>query len=89
MKKIKFTPPFRVGKKEGRAVLDSNGYEVVIFRNEDYALKFCQFINACADPGKHIEKIYKELKLPELDKHDKKIPKFTYYDLIDFGEKVL
>jgi len=26
-----FKPPFRVGKKQGRAVLDSNGHEVVVF----------------------------------------------------------
>jgi hypothetical protein len=28
-----FTPPFRLGKKQNRAVLDANGKEVVIFPN--------------------------------------------------------
>ncbi len=28
---IKFIAPFRVGKKQSRAVLDSNGHEVVVF----------------------------------------------------------
>lgn len=27
----KFKPPFRVGKKQGRAVLDAEGKEVVVF----------------------------------------------------------
>ena len=31
----KFTPPFRVGKKQGRTVLDSNGMELVHFFHGD------------------------------------------------------
>ncbi len=47
MNKKNFTPPFRVGKKQGRAVLDSNGHEVVVFPNglEDMAQEYCEFLN--------------------------------------------
>lgn len=53
MKSSNFTPPFRVGKKQGRAVLDSNGHEVVVFPNglEDMAQEYCDFLNS-----KHIDK---------------------------------
>ncbi len=47
MDKSKYTPPFRVGKKQNRAVLDSNGLEVVIFPegNERFAQSFCNHLN--------------------------------------------
>lgn len=47
MKSSNFIPPFRVGKKQGRAVLDSNGHEVVVFPNglEDMAQEYCEFLN--------------------------------------------
>ena len=43
----KFVPPFRVGKKQKRAILDSNGHEVGIFNtdNEAIAQLFCDFLN--------------------------------------------
>lgn len=43
----KFSPEFRVGKKQGRAVLDGNGYEVVVFPKgqESMAEHFCDFLN--------------------------------------------
>lgn len=42
-----FTPPFRVGKKQKRAVLDSLGNEVVIFNVglEDMAELYCDMLN--------------------------------------------
>ena len=47
MKKIDFTPPFRVGRKQQRAVLDSQGREVVIFPFglEEYAKEYAEFLN--------------------------------------------
>jgi len=32
------------------------------------------------------ELFYKSQKYPEFDKHDKRVSKFDYYDLIDFAE---
>lgn len=44
---MKYTHPYRVGKKQNRAVLDANGLEVVIFPegNEIFAQEFCQMLN--------------------------------------------
>lgn len=33
-----------------------------------------------------IEKFYKDQGYPELDKSDKKAPKFTYYNMLEFAE---
>lgn len=43
----KWKPPFRVGRKQSRAVLDSNGLELVIFPEgaEQYAKRFCEILN--------------------------------------------
>lgn len=43
-----FSPPFRVGRKQMRAVLDANGKEVVIFPKglEDYAREYAGFLNS-------------------------------------------
>lgn len=42
----KYTPPFRVGKKQKKAVLDANGIEVVFFSNsEEQAKKYCDYLN--------------------------------------------
>ena len=42
----KYTPPFRVGRKQGKAVLDANGIEVVFFSNsEEQAKKYCDYLN--------------------------------------------
>ena len=44
----KYTPPFRVGRKQGKAVLDANGIEVVFFSNsEEQAKKYCDYLNGC------------------------------------------
>lgn len=41
-----FTPPFRVGKKEERAVLDSEGKEVIVFpRKNGQAQLYCEYLN--------------------------------------------
>lgn len=47
MKEIDFTPPFRVGRKQKRAVLDAQGREVVIFPFglEEYAKEYAEFLN--------------------------------------------
>ena len=42
----KYTAPFRVGKKQGKAVLDANGVEVVIFSNSKLqAQLYCDYLN--------------------------------------------
>lgn len=44
----RFCPPYRVGKKQKRAVLDSKGLEVVIFPEHTPALmviEYCMFLN--------------------------------------------
>jgi hypothetical protein len=41
-----FKPPFRVGKKQGKAVLDSNGLLVTLFnKSKKQALLFCNYLN--------------------------------------------
>jgi hypothetical protein len=42
-----FIPPFRVGRKQMRAVLDAKGYEVVVFPKglESYAKEYASFLN--------------------------------------------
>lgn len=44
-KKVIFKPPFRVGRKSGTTVLDSNGIEVVNFRDEEKAKEYVEFLN--------------------------------------------
>lgn len=42
----KYTPPFRVGKKQGKAVLDATGREVIFFSDsEEQAKKYCNYLN--------------------------------------------
>ena len=42
----KFIPPFRVGRKQGKAVLDGKGLEVVFFKNsEEQAKMYCDYLN--------------------------------------------
>lgn len=43
----KYIPPFRVGRKQKRAVLDSTGVQLALFEtgSEEIALKFCEFLN--------------------------------------------
>ena len=47
LSKSKFTPPFRVGRKTKRAILDANGLEYVVFKEglEDEAQDFCNYLN--------------------------------------------
>lgn len=42
-----FTPPFRVGRSQNRAVLDANSRELVIFPvgNEKHAQEYCDYLN--------------------------------------------
>lgn len=42
-----YYPPYRVGKKQKRAVLDSKGILVVLFEKgkEDMAKEYCEFLN--------------------------------------------
>jgi len=46
-KKKVWKPPFRVGRKQNRAVLDSNGVELVVFPfgAEKLAEQYCKLIN--------------------------------------------
>ena len=48
LKGSKFKPPFRVGRKTKRAVLDANGLEYVVFKEgfEVEAQSFCDYLNA-------------------------------------------
>ena len=43
----RYTPPYRIGKKQRRAVLDALGKEVIVFKKGDEALAklFCETIN--------------------------------------------
>lgn len=42
----KYTPPFRVGRKQSKAVLDSRGLEVVFFMDsEEQAKMYCDYLN--------------------------------------------
>ena len=42
----KYTPPFRVGRKQSKAVLDSKGLEVVFFMDsEEQAKMYCDYLN--------------------------------------------
>lgn len=44
----KYTPPFRVGRKQGKAVLDATGREVIFFSDsEEQARKYCNYLNGC------------------------------------------
>ena len=45
---IKFERPFRVGRKQQRAVVDKNGHEVVIFAKglESMAGDYVKFLNS-------------------------------------------
>ncbi len=47
-----FVPPYRVGKNQGRVILDSLGHEVGIFStgHEDEAQKYCDFLNNNNNP---------------------------------------
>ena len=42
-----FTPPFRLGKKQKRAILDANGIEVIIMphNSESQAQMYCDYLN--------------------------------------------
>lgn len=48
-----FLPPFRVGRKQMRAVLDAKGMEVVIFPKglEAYAKEYTDFLNSTHQNG--------------------------------------
>ena len=42
----KYTPPFRVGRKQSKAVLDNKGLEVVFFiHSEEQAKMYCDYLN--------------------------------------------
>lgn len=44
----KYTPPFRLGRKQGKAVLDANGREVIFFKDsEEQARMYCNYLNGC------------------------------------------
>jgi hypothetical protein len=47
--KERFTPPFRVGRKQGRIVLDSKGLEVAhfYFSDENMADDYVKWLNGC------------------------------------------
>jgi hypothetical protein len=60
--KTEFKPPFRVGKRQGGAVLDANGHTIAIFKKgcEDLAQEYCDIINARESRINH-EKIQNRL----------------------------
>tara|TARA_R110002020_G_scaffold40187_5_gene119001 strand:- start:1511 stop:1765 length:255 start_codon:yes stop_codon:yes gene_type:complete len=47
--KERFTPPFRVGRKQGRIVLDAKGLEVAhfYFSDENMADDYVKWLNGC------------------------------------------
>ena len=72
----KFNPPFRLGKKNNRAVLDSSGKELVIFQkgSENYAKAYVDFLNI------YDSQIYQALEqLVLLKKHKDKFGKDAFY----------
>lgn len=42
---LKYTPPFRVGRKQGKAVLDNKGLQVVFLDSEKQAQTYCKYLN--------------------------------------------
>lgn len=40
-----YTPPFRVGRKQGKAVLDSKGLQVTFMTTEKQAEMYCSYLN--------------------------------------------
>jgi hypothetical protein len=58
----KFNLPYRVGKKQKRAVLDCEGKEVVVFSGgrEKEAQEYCDFLNSKEQSNKDIWKEIKE-----------------------------
>ena len=44
---MSFTPPFRLGKNQKRAILDANGKEVIIMphNSETQAQMYCDYLN--------------------------------------------
>lgn len=41
-----YTPPFRVGRKQKKAVLDSTGREVIFFKDScEQAQLYCNYLN--------------------------------------------
>ena len=48
MKNTTHKPPFRVGERQGMAVLDAKGHTIAIFKKgcEDLAQEYCDIINA-------------------------------------------
>lgn len=57
-----FKPPFRVGRKKGRAVVDSNGRELYTFHEgmEEMAQQFCDFMNGDYLPKSEVKELIKE-----------------------------
>jgi hypothetical protein len=44
--KMTYKPPFRVGKKQGKAVLDGSGREVIFFKDSEVQAKlYCDYLN--------------------------------------------
>jgi hypothetical protein len=44
----KYTPPFRVGRKQGKAVLDCKGIQVAFFmHSEEQSKMYCDYLNDC------------------------------------------
>lgn len=41
----KFIPPYRVGRKLGKVVLDSNGREVATFAREELSKEYVDYLN--------------------------------------------
>ncbi len=65
-----FAPPFRVGRKRGRAILDVNGLEVVVLRKglEEMAKKICDLLNTDAEQKANQKKLLVEIM--EADEKD-------------------
>ena len=60
-KQVSFQPPFRVGRKQKRAVLDANGVEVGIFTtgHEEAAQEYCDYLNNLYSKSDYLNKIIK------------------------------
>jgi len=78
----KTIPPFRIGKKQKRAILDSKGHEVGIFvaGEEKIAQVFCDFLNANYNPPVQEQTSNDTSKVTRFEVIDEKGRVYTNYN---------
>lgn len=83
---MEYERPFRVGRKQNRAVVDANGIEVVVFKKGDESLAnaFCDLIN---DSFIYVFKAYKNEEDYENNKFFIKKTFYRHIDLKNYSAK--